>query len=53
MIPLILTLYGTFDISFQWRLPIRSKFFSNFSDRKTPSYWQNLISFNSLFGYNH
>ena len=48
MILLILTLYGTFDISFPWWLPIRSKFFSNFSDRKTPSYWQNLISFNSL-----
>ena len=50
---LILTLYGTLDITLQWWLLIRSKIFSNFSNRKTPSYWQKLISFNHLFSYNH
>ena len=38
LILLILTLWGTSDISLQWWLLIRSKFFSNFSNRKTPSY---------------
>ena len=53
MILLILTLYDTFDILLQWWLLIRLKFFSNFSNRKTPSYSQNLISFNHFFSYNH
>ena len=48
-----LTLHGTFDISLQWWLLIRLKFFSNFFNRKTPSYSQNLISFNHFFSYNH
>ena len=49
----ILTFHGTFDISLQRWLLIRSKIFPNFSNRKAPSYWQNLISFNHLFSYNH
>ena len=46
-----LTLYDTYDMLLQWWLLILSKFYSNFPDRKTPSYWQNLISFNHLFSY--
>ena len=41
---LILTTCDTFDIWLQWWLLVRSKFFSNFFNRKAPSYWQNLIT---------
>ena len=44
LILLLLNLQGTFGISLQWWLLIHSKFFSNFCNRKTPSYWQNLIT---------
>ena len=51
LILLILTLYGTFDISLQWWLLICLKFFSIFSKDffwKTPSYWPNLITVKPL-----
>ena len=52
LILLIFTSQGTFDISLQWWLLIRSKFFLILSNRKTLSCRQNLISFNHLFSYN-
>ena len=53
LILLIFALCVTIDISLQWWLLICSKFFLNFSSRKTPFYWQKLISFNHLCSYNH
>ena len=58
LILLILFLYGTLDISLQWWLLIRSNFFSNFSNRKTPFYWQNfwlvlIICLAIIISYNH